>query len=62
MRRESVDQLRINVERESDLHYWADRWGVPTFELRRAVDRAGPVIADVQKCLKTFRPGLRIEA
>ena len=59
MRRVSITAMRI--EREADLHYWAERWGVPTFEIRRAVDRAGPALADVRKCLQTFRPSFRVE-
>jgi hypothetical protein len=52
--RDITDQ-RIDVDRESELHYWAERWRVPVFEIRRAVDRAGPRVSDVQKCLKSFR-------
>src|SRR5688572_1989846 len=44
-----------HITRDWELHYWADRWGVPVCEVRRAMDRAGPRVADVARCLNGLR-------
>jgi hypothetical protein len=56
MARSPNTYTRINVERDCDVQYWAERWRVPAFEIRRAVDRAGPLLPDVERSLRSFRP------
>jgi hypothetical protein len=56
MLRSPITYTRIDVARDCDVQYWAERWGVPAFEIRRAVDRAGPLLADVERSLTSRRP------
>ena len=56
MLRYPITHTRIDIERDCEVLYWAERWRVPAFEIRRAVDRAGPVLADVERSLKSWRP------
>jgi hypothetical protein len=47
---------RIDAQRESEIAYFAEQWRVPAFEIRRAIDRVGPLLADVERCVKSWRP------
>lgn len=45
------DRSKININDESELRYWSQRFGVSTPELRLAVQRVGPSIDAVRKVL-----------
>jgi hypothetical protein len=45
------DDARINVDQDHELRYWAEKFGVPLDELRKAVQAAGPMMRDVQRHL-----------
>ncbi|HYE32157.1 MAG TPA: DUF3606 domain-containing protein [Methylomirabilota bacterium] len=46
------DDIRINVNQEHELRDWSKKLGVTADELRDAVKKAGPLVADVRKQLK----------
>jgi hypothetical protein len=45
------DDARINVEQEHELKYWSEKLGVSREQLKQAVQRAGPMVKDVQRHL-----------
>jgi hypothetical protein len=45
------DDARINVEQEHELNYWSQKLGVSRDQLKQAVQRAGPLVKDVQRQL-----------
>ena len=45
------DDARINVEQEHEVRYWSEKLGVSRDQLRQAVQRAGPLVKDVQRHL-----------
>jgi hypothetical protein len=45
------DDQRINLEQDHEVSYWAKELGVSPNELRQAVQRAGPMVKDVQQHL-----------
>jgi len=53
------DRTRVNVNQEHELRYWSQKWGVSQDELRAAVGRVGPMVADLERHLtsSTTRPG-----
>lgn len=49
------DDVRINVEQEHEIQYWADEFGVSREEVRAAVRAAGPMVKDVRARLGANR-------
>ena len=49
------DEARINVERDHEVRYWADKFGVTADEVRSAVKAAGPMVKDVRQRLGAHR-------
>ena len=45
------DDARINVEQEHEVRYWAEKFGISGEQLKQAVQRAGPMVRDVQRHL-----------
>ena len=45
------DRIRINVHEAYELQYWSTQLGVSTQELRKSVDRVGPMVKDVKRDL-----------
>jgi hypothetical protein len=45
------DAQRVNVNQEHELRYWSDRFGVTPEQLRRVVDRVGPMADDVERAI-----------
>ena len=45
------DDARINVDQEHELDYWSKRVRVSREKLKQAVERAGPMVKDVQRNL-----------
>lgn len=43
------DDQRINVEQQHEVQYWSEKFGVTPGQLREAVEKAGPMAADVRK-------------
>jgi len=43
------DRSRVNVEQEYERRYWAEKWSVSEDELRQAVEKVGPMAADVAR-------------
>ena len=48
-KRSAADRSRINVNEIHELDYWTKRLGCSRDQLRRAVEKAGPMVADVQR-------------
>jgi hypothetical protein len=45
------DSQRINVNQEHELRYWAEKLGVKPEQLRRVVERVGPMAEDVERAI-----------
>lgn len=45
------DRSRINVNQPHELQYWSRKLGVTEQELRSAVEKAGPMVDNVQRQL-----------
>ena len=43
----AADRKRINVNEDYELRYWTEKFGVSADELKRAVERVGPMAEDV---------------
>jgi uncharacterized protein DUF3606 len=46
-----ADDARINIERDHELRYWSEKFGVSREELQSAVAKAGPLIRNVREHL-----------
>ena len=46
-----ADRSRVNINEDHELRYWTEKFGVSENALKAAVDRAGPMAADVAKAL-----------
>jgi hypothetical protein len=46
-----ADRKRINPEEDYEMQYWTEKFGVSREELKKAVDRVGPMADDVAKAL-----------
>lgn len=49
------DDVRIDVDQERELRYWAEKFGVTQDEIRQAVKAAGPMVKDVRHRLSLNR-------
>jgi len=47
----AADRKRINVNEDYECRYWSERFGVSPEELKRAVERVGPMVDDVARAL-----------
>lgn len=47
----AADRKRINVNEDYELRYWTEKFGVSADELKRAVERVGPMAEDVARAL-----------
>ena len=47
-----ADRDRINVNEEYELRDWSKKFGCTPEELKRAIQKVGPMAADVKKALK----------
>ena len=47
----AADRKRINVNEDYGLRYWTEKFGVSADELKRAVERVGPMAEDVARAL-----------
>lgn len=47
-----LDRSRINTSEDYEVQDWADKFGVSKDALREAVERVGPMAADVERDLK----------
>jgi hypothetical protein len=45
------DDQRINVDQEHEIGYWSEKLGVSRARLVEAVQKAGPMVTDVQRHL-----------
>ena len=43
----AADRERINVNEDYELRYWTEKFGVSAEDLKRAVERVGPMADDV---------------
>lgn len=43
------DRSRINVNEDYELRDWSKKFGVTPSELKKAVEKVGPMVADVKK-------------
>jgi hypothetical protein len=50
-KRGAADRARINPAEDYEIRYWSDRLGVTPEELKKAVERVGPMVTDVEKAL-----------
>lgn len=46
-----ADRARVNIHEDHELRYWTEKFGVTENALKAAVDRVGPMAADVAKAL-----------
>ena len=46
------DDSRINIQQPYEVDYWSKELGVTKEQLRAAVERAGPMVADVRRNLQ----------
>jgi hypothetical protein len=54
-----ADAKRIDVSQEHERRYWSERFGVTAHELKRAVEKAGPMVEDVSRELGGQQPADR---
>jgi len=47
----AADRKRINVNEDYELRYWTEKFGVSAEDLKRAVERVGPMADDVARAL-----------
>ena len=47
----AADRKRINVNEDYECRYWSEKFGVSADELKRAVERVGPMADDVARAL-----------
>lgn len=47
----AADRKRINVNEDYECRYWSEKFGVTADELKRAVEKAGPMADDVARAL-----------
>jgi hypothetical protein len=47
-----ADDARIHIERDHELRYWSEKFGVSRAELQSAVAKAGPLIRNVREHLQ----------
>ena len=43
------DRTRVNVNQDYEARYWASKWGISQDELRTAVAKVGPLVADLER-------------
>ena len=48
------DDVRIKVEQNHELDYWANKLRVSRDEVRRAIQQVGPIVKDVKQHLKIW--------
>jgi hypothetical protein len=46
------DRQRVNIHEDYELRDWAAKWGVSEQQVRDAVAKVGPMVADVERELK----------
>jgi hypothetical protein len=46
------DDARINVDQDHELGYWSERLGASREEIRNAVAKVGPMVANVREQLQ----------
>jgi len=49
MNRGEPDRSRINANQDHELQYWSEKWDVSRDQLRKAVEKVGPMAADVAR-------------
>jgi len=47
----AADRKRIDVSENYECRYWSERFGISADELKRAVERVGPMVDDVARAL-----------
>jgi len=47
----AADRERINVNEDYELRYWTEKFGVSAEDLKRVVERVGPMADDVARAL-----------
>jgi hypothetical protein len=47
------DDQRINIDQDHELTYWSQRLGVTRDQLREAVAKAGPMVKNVERHLRS---------
>ncbi len=50
-KRGPADRSRINIHEPYEVRYWCDALGCTEQQLRNCVQRVGPMVADVRRCL-----------
>lgn len=49
--RDYRDRDRINQHERYEVDYWSKKWGVTKEQLIACIQRVGPMVKDVQRCL-----------
>ena len=47
----ATDPKRIDVSQEHECRYWSEKFGISPYELKQAVQAAGPIVGDVARHL-----------
>lgn len=45
------DSNRININEPYEIEYWANKWNVATEQLKACIQRVGPMVEDIKRCL-----------
>ena len=46
-----ADRTRVNIHEPWEVEYWTKLWGVTAQQLKDCVQRVGPMVTDVKRCL-----------
>lgn len=49
--RQPQDAQRVNIDQNYELQYWSQKFGVSPEQLKRVVDRVGPMADDVKRAI-----------
>jgi hypothetical protein len=45
----AADRKRISMNEAYEVEYWTEKWGVTRERLQEAVNKVGPMVADVER-------------
>ncbi len=51
-KRDFRDRTRININEPYEVQYWSEKFGISAAQLKKIVEAAGPMVADVEKQIK----------
>ena len=54
-RQKRADRHRVNLSQRHEMSYWVKRFRTTPTLLRKAVKEVGPMVANVQQCLASYK-------